>query len=264
MGLGFKYARISHIWLEFKLFWLKSQILCNSLFVKHFGIFGWPVTYSKSPEIHNTAFKQAGLDWDYCLLPTKPEDLESAIQRFRANNFRGANVTTPHKESVMAYVDALTERALAIGAVNTLFWQGNKLMGDNTDAHGFLGDLAAKGIDIKGKPVLILGAGGSSKAIKYALEQAGAGSIDTWTRRLGGIPKPAYLTVNCTPGLDPDLLAQTGFNPGQVLYDLVYVPEETPLMQKAHADGAQAFNGYGMLLEQAAESFRVWRNQEVR
>ncbi len=221
------------------------------------------MSYSKSPEIHNAAFKQAGLDWDYCLLPTKPEELESAVERFRADNFRGANVTIPHKETIMLYLNGLTKRASEIGAVNTLFWQDHQLMGDNTDAHGFLADLAAKGIDIKGKPVLILGAGGSSKAIRYALEQAGANPINTWTRRSGGVPKPVYLTVNCTPGLDPELLVQTQFEPGQVLYDLVYVPEQTPLMQKARAEGAQAYNGYGMLLEQALESFRLWRNQEV-
>jgi shikimate dehydrogenase len=231
--------------------------------MKHFGIIGWPVSYSKSPEIHNAAFRRAGLDWDYCLLPTKPEELESAIQRFRADNFRGANVTIPHKKTIMVYLDGFTKRASEIGAVNTLFWQDGQLMGDNTDAHGFLADLAAKGVDMKGKPVLILGAGGSSKAIRYALEQAGANPINTWTRRSGGIPKPAYLTVNCTPGLDPEVLARTEFKPGQILYDLVYVPEETPLMQKARAAGTRVFNGYGMLLEQAAESFRVWRNQEV-
>ncbi len=226
--------------------------------MKKFGIFGWPIGHSLSPSIHNCAFEEAGLDWVYGLLPTKPEDLKQAIADFRAQGFAGANITVPHKETVIAYLDAVTPMAQKIGAVNTLFWEGDKLTGDNTDAEGFLADLSDKGVVLKGKSALILGAGGSAKAIKYALEQAGA-LVDTWIRTSGSSPIPQDLTVNCTPGLDADLLERVNFQPGQVFYDLVYVPETTPLMQRALASGAKAFNGKGMLLKQAALSFEIWK-----
>ena len=230
--------------------------------MKKFGIFGWPISHSLSPSIQNRAFQKAGLDWIYDLWPTKPEELEQAIAKFRETGCRGANVTIPHKETVMAYLDAVTPTAQKIGAVNTLFWDGDKLTGDNTDAAGFLADLAEQGVELTGKSGLILGAGGSAKAIKYALEQAGMASVETWTRKSGEALYPKDLTVNCTPGLDSDLLARVKFQARQVFYDLVYVPGETPLMRKALEDGALAFNGKGMLLAQAAFSFDRWKQAE--
>ena len=226
--------------------------------MKKFALLGWPIAHSLSPGIHNSAFQKAGLDWEYVLWPTKPEELEQAILNFRAQKFSGANITIPYKESVMGYLDALTPRAREIGAVNTLFWDGDKLTGDNTDADGFLEDLREKNIELKNKSALILGAGGSSKAIKYALEKAGA-RVETWTRKSGVIFMPSDITINCTPGLDPELLKQIKFRPNQVLYDLVYIPEITPLMQQALNSGAKAFNGKGMLEKQAGLSFRVWK-----
>lgn len=231
--------------------------------MKKFGILGWPVAHSLSPSIHNQAFKAAGLDWNYVLLPTKPEDLKQAIADFRAQKFSGANITVPHKESVIDYLDAITSTAKKIGAVNTLFWDGDKLIGDNTDAAGFLVDLRDKGIEPKNKSALMLGAGGSAKAIKFALEQAGA-RVETWTRKSGLEIIPKELTVNCTPGLELEILERVNFKSGQVFYDLVYVPEETPLMQKALKEGARAFNGKGMLLKQAALSFEVWKRSLVK
>lgn len=226
--------------------------------MKTFGLLGWPVGHSLSPGIHNKAFKEAGLDWVYSLLPTKPQDLKQAIADFRAQKFSGANVTVPHKETVIAYLDAVTPTAKKIGAVNTLFWDDDKLTGDNTDATGFLADLADKKIELRNKPALIIGAGGSAKAVKYALEHAGA-LVQTWTRKSGLKIVPEEIIVNCTPGLESEVLESFCFEHGQVLYDLVYVPEETPLMQKALQDGAKAFNGKGMLLRQADLSFEVWR-----
>ncbi|MES2504132.1 MAG: shikimate dehydrogenase [Myxococcota bacterium] len=227
--------------------------------MKRFGIFGWPLDYSLSPEIHNAAFKQAGLDWSYELLPTKSEDLAAAVIRFREESFGGANVTIPHKEKIIPFLDGLTDTAAAIGAVNTLFWKHDKLIGDNTDAPGFLEDLRKKEVRLPGMKALVLGAGGSAKAIGYALFHGHADNIETWTRSSGAMPMPGDITVNCTPGLSPEYLEEIQFGPGQVLYDLVYDPEETPLMKKAIAGGAKAFNGKGMLLEQAALSFEIWR-----
>ena len=144
-----------------------------------------------------------------------------------------------------------------------MFWDGDKLTGDNTDAAGFLKDLAEHGVELKNKSALILGAGGSAKAIKYALEHSGMASVETWTRKSGEALIPQDVTVNCTPGLDSDLLARVKFQPGQVFYDLVYLPEETPLMHKARSDGATVFNGRGMLLAQAALSFERWKQSNA-
>lgn len=226
--------------------------------MKKFGLLGWPIAHSLSPSIHNRAFQKTGLDWIYELWPTKPEDLEQAIANFRTQHFSGANITVPYKETIIAYLDAMTPIAKKIGAVNTLYWDGDKLIGDNTDAPGFLEDLAEHHIVPAEKSVLILGAGGSAKAIKYALEKAGA-LVETWTRQLRLPLIPQEITVNCTPGLSLEALESFHFKTGQILYDLVYVPEETPLMQKALKEGAQAFNGKGMLLKQAALSFEVWK-----
>jgi shikimate dehydrogenase len=231
--------------------------------MKKLGIFGFPISHSLSPSIHNRAFQKAGLDWIYDLWPTKPEELQQAIAWFRSEGCLGANVTIPHKETIIAYLDTVTLTAQKIGAVNTLFWDGDKLTGDNTDAAGFLADLADQGVKLRHKTALILGAGGSAKAIKYALEQSGMMSVETWTRKSGEALIPKDLTVNCTPGLDSELLTRVRFQPGQVLYDLVYVPEETPLMNKARKDGALAFNGKGMLLAQAALSFERWKQSSA-
>lgn len=227
--------------------------------MKIFGLFGFPIAHSLSPSIHNQAFQKAALDWEYVLWPTQPEELEEAILNFRAQKFSGANVTIPHKETVMAYLDALTPRARDIGAVNTLFLDQDKLTGDNTDAAGFLEDLCEKGVDLRGKTALVLGSGGSSKAILYALKQAGA-CVEIWTRSSGAKLIPQEITINCTPGLDAELLEQIHFKPGQVLYDLVYTPEMTPLIQQALKGGAKAWNGKGMLFKQAALSFQVWQH----
>lgn len=232
--------------------------------MKKFGLFGCPISHSLSPSIHNRAFQKEGLDWIYDLWPTKPEELEQAISNFRSMGCCGANITIPHKETVMVYLDAITPMAQKIGAVNTLFWNGDKLTGDNTDAVGFLNDLAEQGVLLRNKTALILGAGGSAKAIKYALEQSGMTLVETWTRKSGDVPVPKDLTVNCTPGLDSDLLARVKFQPGQVFYDLVYIPEETSLMRKARSDGGIAFNGKGMLLKQAALSFERWKQSDVK
>ncbi|MEI6805378.1 MAG: shikimate dehydrogenase [Myxococcaceae bacterium] len=231
--------------------------------MKKFGLIGWPISHSLSPEIHNQAFEKSGLDWTYILLPTKPEDLKQVVADFRTQKFSGANVTVPHKESIMAYLDAVTLTAQKIGAVNTLYWDRDKLTGDNTDAAGFLEDLQEKDIKLRNKSVLILGTGGSAKAIKVAVEQAGA-MVETWTRKNNLPVVPREININCTPGLDPEVLARICFKPGQVLYDLVYVPEETPLMQKALQEGAQAFNGKGMLLKQAALSFKIWKQSLLK
>ncbi|MGQ9684063.1 MAG: shikimate dehydrogenase family protein, partial [Anaerolineae bacterium] len=138
------------------------------------GVIGWPVAHSRSPAMHNAALSALGLDWCYVPLPVAPADLESALRGLVALGFVGANVTIPHKERAAELVDERTPAAAAIGAVNTITVAGGRLLGDNTDAPGLLLVLAEAGVEVAGKQVVVLGAGGSARAMAYALGQAGA------------------------------------------------------------------------------------------
>ena len=130
------------------------------------GLIGWPVSHSVSPAMHNAAFDHLGLDWRYVPLPVdpgRPDGVGEAVRGLRALGLRGANVTVPHKQAVMAHLDRLTPAAQAIGAVNTIVVAADgALVGDNTDAPGFIADLRAHGVDPAGQRVLVLGAGGSA------------------------------------------------------------------------------------------------------
>lgn len=264
------------------------------------GLFGYPVSHSVSPAMHNAAFAELGMDWCYLPLPVPTEPAErigEAIRGLRAMGFRGANVTVPHKQNVMPYLDWLTPDAKAIGAVNTIIVEGDgTFTGDNTDAPGFIADLRANHVVPKGKRVAVLGAGGSARAVVYGLAEAGAHEImlfnrtreraeilatEMWGRfpdtRFGAHILPddilrsaehADLIVNCTSlGMTPKVeglpwLEDVAFSPGQVVYDLVYNPMETRLLTLAKEDGATAINGLGMLIWQAALAFERWTRQK--
>ena len=258
------------------------------------GLIGWPVGHSKSPTMHQAAFRAADAPGVYVLLPVQPDEVGEAVRGLRALGFRGVNVTIPHKQAVMPFLDALTPEARAIGAVNTIVVQEDRtLLGHNTDAAGFLSDLESKiGIVDAAKisGALILGAGGSARAVTYALAQRGiptrvlarrpeqaqalaqalrphtqADMIrpHAWTR-LPELAANAALIVNCTPlGMTPHAEASpwpenTPFRPEQIVYDLVYNPSRTRLMRQAQAAGARAFNGLGMLIHQGALAWELW------
>ena len=263
------------------------------------GVIGWPVSHSVSPAMHNAAFADLGLDWCYVPLPVPTEPAErigEAMRGLRALGLRGANVTVPHKQSVMLYLDWLTPAAQAIGAVNTIRVEADgQLSGDNTDARGFVADLRDHGVDPAGKRALVLGAGGSARAIVFGLAEAGCVSITILNRsvdkahdlamdiralfpfcRLSGHAMPdeiavlaqeAEIIVNCTSlGMTPNVEGlpwdeNISFRPGQVVYDLVYNPPQTRLLQKAATDGAQAIGGLGMLIWQGAIAFERWTSQ---
>jgi shikimate dehydrogenase len=150
------------------------------------GLIGWPVSHSLSPAMHNAAAAALGIDWVYLPLPVRPADLEAAVRGLSALGFAGVNVTIPHKKTVVAYLDELDNTAQAIGAVNTILVQPGderiRLTGYNTDAAGFLADLAKHGVDITGRDCLILGAGGSARAVAYALATEG-GRVQVLARR---------------------------------------------------------------------------------
>lgn len=263
------------------------------------GLIGYPVSHSVSPQMHNAAFAKLELDWCYIPLPvaTAPAALiGEAVIGLRALGLRGANVTVPHKQAVMPHLDTLTQAAQAIGAVNTIRVEPNgTFLGDNTDARGFIMDLTSHNVLLEGKRALVLGAGGSARAVVYGLAQAGCTALTILNRTVEkaraladvmqplfpdcvihvdalptGIPEhtaQADLIVNCTSlGMSPHVAAtpwdiDVPFHAGQTVYDLIYNPSLTQLLVKAAADGARTIGGLGMLVWQGAISFELWTGQ---
>lgn len=247
------------------------------------GVLGWPLQSTLSPAIHNAAFRELGLDWVYLQWSVPPGSLGAAVVGMRALGAGGANVTMPHKQSVVAHLDDLSGDAGAIGAVNTIQHARGRLVGHNTDVDGFTEFLASDvGFDVGDRHALVLGAGGAARAVVAALAEMGAGSITVVARRrdraqevaaLGGdagrdatwadltqLTVGADMIVNATPlgGNGEDPAAGAPLRSGQLVVDLVYVPPTTPLVDRARAAGADAWGGLGMLVHQAAASFRIW------
>jgi shikimate dehydrogenase len=264
------------------------------------GLIGYPLSHSLSPKIHTAALQSCGFEGDYSLFPIQPEDkkgLQDLLSRVCSGEIHGLNVTIPHKQNVIPFLDELTPTAQAIGAVNTIFLRENKLIGDNTDAPGFLADLkkfltteTRRHGDLR---ALVLGAGGSARAVIFALindgwkvtiasrrtEQAQqlADSFTSYELShsipLGPITSfnfsnidlsNIFLIVNTTPiGMSPNTdqspLPENLLLPRHVsIYDLVYNPRETKLIKDARTQGLYASTGLGMLIEQAALSFEIW------
>jgi shikimate dehydrogenase len=137
------------------------------------GLIGWPLEHSLSPTIHNAAFGALGLDWEYGLLPTPPGQVSDTLNRLKEDRLQGANVTIPHKQTVMPYLDEVTEAGQAIGAVNTILVKDNRLTGHNTDGDGFLATLREIGWQPEGQRALVLGAGGGARAVVFVLAREG-------------------------------------------------------------------------------------------
>jgi shikimate dehydrogenase len=260
------------------------------------GLIGWPTGHSVSPAMHNAAFAELGLNWSYVPLPVSTEPaarIGEAVAGLRALGLRGANVTVPHKQAVMPYLDRLSPAAGAIGAVNTIRVEADgTLFGDNTDARGFVADLRDHGVDPAALRVLVLGAGGSARAVVYGLAEAGCRNIIISNRTLAraeelagamqehfphcpitahGLPEAIHaaagqadLIVNTTSlGMTPNVETtpwdeEVAFRPGQTVYDLVYNPPQTQLLQQATVDGARVIGGLGMLIWQGALAFELW------
>lgn len=257
------------------------------------GLIGYPLSHSFSPQIHTAALQSSGLDGDYSLFPIHPEDqsgLKDLLSRVRSGEIHGLNVTIPHKQNVIPLLDELTLTAKAIGAVNTIYLREDRLIGDNTDAPGFLSDLkkllttkTQRHGELRG---LVLGAGGSARAVVYALINDGWNIIIAARRleqaeQLAGFFRPheiqitnydlsnmdlsnLSLIVNTTPlGMTPHIQASPWpenlpFPKDAAIYDLVYNPPETKLVKDAGAQRRRAATGLGMLIEQAALSFEIW------
>jgi len=253
------------------------------------GVLGWPVRHSRSPAMHEAGYRALGLDdWRYQLLPVPPELFEETVRGLPTTGFAGgapgfigANVTIPHKEAALAVADEATDAARAIGAANTLtFHVDGRIHADNTDAPGLLDALP---LDPAGQTAVVLGAGGSARAVVWALVNAGAAEVLVWNRtgeraerlcaEIGGRPiqaplPAADLLVNTTSvGLrteDPFKALPLGVDAIDgypCLVDLVYGSGPTALVSAAQAAGATVVDGLEVLVRQGARSFERWTGQ---
>ena len=262
------------------------------------GIFGYPLAHSLSPAFQQAAFNHCGLDVRYLAWETPPEALADEVEKLRSGDFIGANVTIPHKQSVMAMLDEVDETAQAIGAVNTIVKSAGKLIGHNTDAPGFMRALKEDGsFDPTGKRALLLGAGGAARAAAFALCRDGIASLTIANRtpvyaeslaaglsgevarvaaigmdsdELGAIALESDLIVNSTSvGMrHGDGEGQTplagGLIPHEaVVMDMVYNPQQTPFLAAARSAGATVLGGMPMLIYQGAASFEMWTGREA-
>lgn len=246
------------------------------------GIAGWPVTYSRSPRLHGFWLKRYGIDGAYIPLPIRPADFTVAIRGLVAAGFAGANVTIPHKLAAFAICDEVDESAHRAGAVNTLSFHQGKVSGSNTDGWGFVANLRAHDVDPMAGPVLLLGAGGSARAVAAALQHVGTTvtvanrtvsraealahdlpglRVIDWEDKVSALADHA-LVVNATPlgmvGNDVLELDLSRAPNELVVVDNVYVPLETPLLRVARLRGLKTVDGLGMLLHQAVPGFRAW------
>jgi shikimate dehydrogenase len=250
------------------------------------GVTGWPVAHSRSPRLHGFWLERHGIDGAYVPLPIEPQNFAAAIRGLMWAGFAGVNCTIPHKVAAFAVCDTVEESARRAGAVNTLVFRDGHIIGSNTDGWGFLANLRAHGVDPTAGPALILGAGGSARAIgavlqalgvrvtlanrtranaeRLARELPGLAVID-WVRREDALADHA-LVVNTTPqgmtGHEPLDLSLVRAGPGLTVADIVYVPLETPLLAAARAHGLRCVEGLGMLLHQAVPGFRAWFGAE--
>jgi shikimate dehydrogenase len=251
----------------------------------HYAVIGNPIAHSKSPAIHAAFARQTGQRMDYGRILGSLEDFPGNVRAFVADGGRGLNVTVPFKQEAWALLADRSERAEAAGAVNTIIvLDDGRLRGDNTDGVGLVRDLTVnQGFDFEGKRVLLLGAGGAARGVLGALLEAGPGSLTIANRTVAKAQELAAtaagevhscgfdqltgrrfdLIVNATssglhgevPPLPEGLLAAGGW-----VYDMVYGDAPTPFCRWGEAQGAaRCLDGLGMLVEQAAESFRLWR-----
>jgi len=254
-------------------------------------ILGYPVAQSLSPEMHNYAAQHHGLDFTYHRLEVHPDELQRITEVIHHPNFMGANVTVPHKIDVADILDDLSDEAAIIGAVNTIVKEGNRRIGYNTDAMGFLRPLEQYKDRLRGQNAMIFGTGGATRAIVYALNQIGMENIWLVARQPESIRVADFfasknirtvsykrwtteadqveLIINATPiGMIPDV-DQSPIEEhekdaliGKIVYDIVYKPIDTKLLQYGRQVMAETIDGVGMLVNQGAEAFRLWTGLE--
>jgi len=250
------------------------------------AVIGDPVRHSLSPSIHNAAFEAQGLDWVFVAFEVPDGAAPAAVDAMRTLGVGWYSVTMPHKRAVARVVDQLTPDAAVLDAVNCIVNHDGELTGHSTDGEGFLRALVAEsGFEVRGRSCVVLGAGGAARAVVTALARAGAREVVVVNRssataeqaallagpvgRVGdaGDVTGADLVVNATPigmGGDPSTPCEPGLlREGQVVADLVYEPEKTPLVTAARRRGATALGGLGMLVHQAAIQFELVTGEEA-
>ncbi|WP_026689168.1 shikimate dehydrogenase [Alteribacter aurantiacus] len=257
------------------------------------GVFGHPIGHSKSPVMHNAALKELGISGTYEAYDIHPDDLEEAVDSLRRNHFRGVNVTLPHKVSVMPFLDEVSSDARAIGAVNTIVNENGRLIGYNTDGQGYLNSLIAEsGEDIKNKRVLVIGAGGASRAVAVSLKKYGVNFLAITNRTLSKAKDIARICepigrVNVLPstiaqanvtsfdiiinttsiGMEPDVtrmpFSLETLKRDSIVSDLIYTPFKTRFLQVAENKGAKTINGLGMFINQGAIAFELWTGKQA-
>jgi shikimate dehydrogenase len=259
------------------------------------GIIGDPVEHSISPVMHNAAFRKNRLDFTYLPFRVKREELRHAVEGLRALNIRGMNVTLPHKIAVIPLLDEMDALASKIGAVNTIVNEEGILKGYNTDAEGFLQALKAGKINIENKNILIMGAGGASRAIAFILADRGARltvinrhpeparQLADWIMELfrqdvevmelntinirTGFEKADILvnttSVGMTPNVEDTLVPENMLKKGLTVIDIIYNPVKTRLLKAAESRGARIMSGLEMLVWQGAAAFELWSGEKA-
>ncbi|MAA78736.1 MAG: shikimate dehydrogenase [Deltaproteobacteria bacterium] len=247
------------------------------------GLIGHPIAHSKSYAMHNAALQNLKIPAVYLSLPCPtPKDLQNLTSAFRTHAFVGANITTPHKKTIIPLLDQLDGTAQRIGAVNTLCSNNGILVGKNSDAEGFLNALKEDNIEYKNHPIFVIGAGGAARAITHALaphvtsitiynrsmarakqlvielrEQYPECTFDTCIDPTTYCTEPDTILVQCTPlGRKGEIPPHPPLIANMTVVDLLYT--QTPLLQKAQQIGAKTQDGNAMLLHQAALSFSWW------
>lgn len=260
------------------------------------GIIGDPIEHSLSPRMYNFLLRGAGLNYRYLGFQVAREALSGALEGIRSLGIHGLNVTAPHKEGVVPYLDELTAEAQTLGAVNTILNDEGKLIGYNSDPIGFAESLKVQGLNPEGWSAVILGAGGGAAAVAYALIESNAAQISIYSRTLtraealasrlaeisastiisgGNIADRklednvahAQLLVNATPvGTFPNnetVIESELLHDGLIVYDLVYNPLKTELLRGAEARGARIINGLEMLIYQGLKALEIWTGIEL-
>jgi shikimate dehydrogenase len=254
------------------------------------AVIGHPIAHSLSPRLHNSIYDIEGLDLLYLAFDIPHGKLRSAVEGLCSLSFSGFNVTIPHKEEVMVFLDEIDPVAAAIGAVNTVKIKDGRMFGYNTDGLGFLNSLKGQNIECNGRSILILGAGGSARAIGITLavenpreililnrnrdrgeklamdinDYAGYGLSKTVVEA----PEKTDIIINTTPlGMWPKVLdsplAGYSFNPDTIVCDIVYNPLETTLLREAKKFGCKTVGGLGMLVGQGIKAVEIWTNKQI-
>lgn len=253
--------------------------------MKQYGIIGHPLGHTMSPTLHNWGFRQLGLEARYDAWPTTPDELPAFMERFRTEPIMGLSVTIPHKRSVMDFVDEATYRAKVVGAVNTLYWQDGRIIGENTDVIGVVEPLRSHAREIT--TGLVLGAGGAARAAVAALKELKAKNIYVINRTRFKAESLAHdfgvkvadwddrqdvdadVIINSTPlGMSGSLedgspMDASMLKSSTIVYDLVYNPLQTKLLREAEAAGARTIQGLEMFVHQGLEQFRLWTGEQL-